>query len=50
MVKFKVITGNAKEVEETLNNFRIDYEVSIKGFSATNETTTVLILIEMSYK
>ena len=43
MDKFNIITGNAKEVEYQLNQLRIDKNVAIKGFSSTNETTTVLV-------
>lgn len=40
---YKVITGNAKEVENELNKLRKDWFLAIEGISATNEQTTVLV-------
>ena len=43
MNKFRIITGNAKEVESELNKLNKTYWVLLSGMSATNETTTVMI-------
>lgn len=40
---YRVITGNAKEVESQLNELRKDWCLAIEGISATNEQTTVLV-------
>lgn len=41
--KFKILVGSAHKVEAELNDLRSMYIVTITGFSATNELTTVLV-------
>lgn len=44
MNEFKILTGNAKEVEDKLNSLRKNgLNFCIMGMSATNETTTVIV-------
>ena len=45
MNEFKILTGNALEVEKELNKLSINYFVFIKGMSATNELTTIVVEI-----
>ena len=40
---YKILTGNAKEVESQLNELRKDWYLCIEGMSTTNEQTTVLV-------
>jgi hypothetical protein len=40
---FKILTGAASTVERELNSLEEKYLLSIEGFSATNERTTVLV-------
>ena len=43
---FKILTGNAKDVENSLNKYQEKHGgVCIMGMSATNESTTVIIQI-----
>jgi hypothetical protein len=42
---YRVITGNAKDVESQLNELRRDWHLCIEGMSATNEQTTVLVKV-----
>ena len=42
---FRVIVGTAKEVEAELNNLNKTYSVIIQGISATNELTTIVIIL-----
>jgi len=45
-MKFKIITGTASECEKVLNELMKNHYLSIEGFSATNETTTILVQLQ----
>lgn len=43
--KWKVITGNAKEIETELNEINDNWFISIAGMSSSNDKTTVILEI-----
>ena len=44
-MKFRVLTGTAKDVESAINELEIHFWIKVVGISTTNETTTVVIEI-----
>ena len=40
---FKVLKGSAYEVEKELNQLKKQFEVSISGVGATNESITIVV-------
>ena len=44
-MEFKIITGTAIHCEKELNKIVENYFFSVYGFTATNELTTILILL-----
>ena len=46
-MEFKIITGTAIHCEKELNKIVEKYYFTVHGFSATNELTTILLLLTL---
>jgi len=45
-MKYVIITGTADQCQNELNKLMEEYYLTIDGFSATNESTTILVCLE----